>query len=107
VTGNLLADLPDASRAEITEILATGRDLRIERIVSRGQGSPSGFWYDQDEHEWVAVLAGSAVLILRMPDERLTLGPGDHALIPAHRPHRIETTAPDTETVWLAVFFRD
>ena len=105
--GNLLRDLPDASKVEITEILATGRDVRIERIVSRGQSTHEDFWYDQDEHEWVMVLSGSAGLEFEDPPERLALNPGDHILIPAHRRHRVPWTAPDTETVWLAVFFRD
>ena len=41
--------------------------LRIERIVSLGQASPPGFWYDQAEGEWVLVLAGAARL--RFADE--------------------------------------
>ena len=105
MTDNLLTDLPDASRAEITESLATGRDLRIERIVSKGQVSPDGFWYDQSEHEWVAVLSGSAELVLLDPHEHLTLRPGDHVLINAHRRHRVVATAAGVETVWLAVFY--
>lgn len=48
---NLLRDLPDAAAAETTEVLASRPGLRIERIVSLGQTSPSGFWYDQDETE--------------------------------------------------------
>ncbi|WP_291845577.1 hypothetical protein [Maricaulis sp.] len=105
MTGNLLTDLPDASRAEITQILAKGRNLRIERIVSKGQASPDAFWYDQSEHEWVALLSGSAQLELQDPDECLTLGPGDHVLIAAHRRHRVAATAAGAETVWLAVFY--
>jgi hypothetical protein len=34
--------------------------LRVERIVSLGQASAPGFWYDQAEGEWVLVLAGAA-----------------------------------------------
>ena len=34
----------------------------VERIVSTGQASPEGFWYDQDWTEWVVVLAGEAGL---------------------------------------------
>ena len=105
MTGNLFTDLPDASRAEITETLATGRDVRIERIVSKGQASPQGFWYDQAEHEWVSLLSGSAELALQDPDEHLMLGPGDHVLIPAHRRHRVVRTAANVETVWLAIFY--
>ena len=35
---------------------------RIERIVSEGHVSPEGFWYDQDEPEWVALIRGTAEL---------------------------------------------
>ena len=37
-------------------------NLRIERIVSFGHSSPEGFWYDQDQHEWVLPLKGAARL---------------------------------------------
>jgi len=107
VTGKLLENLPDARQAEITQILATGHDVRIERIVSHGQASPDGFWYRQDEHEWVALLSGAAELEFRNPDDRLSLVPGDHVLIPAGREHRVDSTRADAPSVWLAVFFRN
>ena len=53
---NLFADLPASLPEELVEVLAEGRHVRIERIVSTGQASPDGFWYDQDETEWVCVL---------------------------------------------------
>ena len=79
--------------------------LRIERIVSTGQCSPPDFWYDQAEGEWVLVLRGAARL--RFADEEADrwLGPGDWLEIAPHRRHRVEWTAPDEATVWLAVFF--
>ena len=45
----------------MTELLAAP-GLRVERIVSTGQASPPGLWYDQDRAEWVLVLSGSAGL---------------------------------------------
>ncbi|MFZ2003646.1 MAG: cupin domain-containing protein [Stellaceae bacterium] len=106
---NLLRDLPDAGAAEIVERLA-GNDkipgaARIERIVSHGQASPSGFWYDQDEAEFVVVLAGAARLEFA-DGEALALRPGDFADIAPHRRHRVAWTDPDRPTVWLAVFYR-
>jgi cupin 2 domain-containing protein len=102
---NLLRDVPDASAGEIVERLAGGRDVRIERIVSHGQASAAGFWYDQDEAEFVVVLAGAARL--RFGDgETLALGPGDWVDIAAHRRHRFKWTDPAAPTVWLAVFYR-
>jgi cupin 2 domain-containing protein len=109
VTGsahNLFAPLTGEHRGEVAGVLAEGEAVRVERIVSLGDASPPGFWYDQDEEEWVAVLLGGARLALRDPEEELSLGPGDHVTIRAHRPHRVEWTAPGEATVWLAVFYR-
>jgi hypothetical protein len=53
---NLLFPLPDALTTEQVATLLTKSSLRIERIVSLGQASPPGFWYDQAEGEWVLVL---------------------------------------------------
>ena len=102
---NLLRDLPDASGGEVTETLVAVPGLRIERIVSLGQASPAGIWYDQPEAEWVVVLAGAARL--RFADEAndRTLWPGDWLRIAAHRRHRIAWTDPCRPTVWLAVFY--
>jgi len=101
---NLLHNLPDARTGEIVERLAGGNAARIERIVSHGQASPDGFWYDQNEAEFVAVLAGAARL--RFADGEVSeLGPGDWVDIAAHRRHRVEWTDPDQPTVWLAVFY--
>jgi cupin 2 domain-containing protein len=33
----------------------------LERIVSFGQASPPGFWYDQPQVEWVLLLKGAAL----------------------------------------------
>jgi len=102
---NLLRDLPDAGAAEIVERLAGGAAMRIERIVSLGQASPPGFWYDQDEAEFVVVLAGAARLRFADEDAPRALGPGDHVDIAAHRRHRVDWTDPRMPTVWLAVFY--
>lgn len=52
--GDLFDQLPDARERERIEPLVEGAGFRLERIVSRGQASPEGFWYDQPEDEWVA-----------------------------------------------------
>ncbi len=36
--------------------------VMIERIVSTGQASPPGFWYDSPRAEWVVLLSGAASL---------------------------------------------
>lgn len=103
---NLLLDLPHALPDELVTVLRASEHVRIERIVSTGQASPPGFWYDQDGPEWVLVVQGSAGL--RFADEAAprTLRAGDVVDIPAHRRHRVEWTDPEVPTVWLAVHYR-
>ena len=103
MTANLFADLPADLSAELTHQLATSHSVRVERIVSRGHTSPPGFWYDQDETEWVLVVRGAARL--RFEDGCVELRPGDHVTIAARRRHRVEWTTPDEPTVWVVVFF--
>jgi cupin 2 domain-containing protein len=103
---NLLRDLPDARATEIFETLLQAPALRIERIVSHGQASADGFWYDQDEAEWVLLLSGAARLRFADEQEARALAPGDHLHIAAHRRHRVDWTDPAQPTVWLAVFHR-
>ena len=73
---NLLRDLPDAGAAEITDALVARPGLRIERIVSFGQASPPGFWYDQAWAEWVLVVSGSAAVEFEDECEARPLAPG-------------------------------
>jgi cupin 2 domain-containing protein len=102
---NLLSDLPTTLPAELVETLAASADVRIERIVSRGHASPESFWYDQDWHEWIAVLSGRGRV--RFDDgDVVELSAGSFLLIPAHRRHRVDWTDPAEHTVWLAVHYR-
>ena len=101
---NLLASLPDATAAEVTTPLLARAGMRFERIVSQGQASPEGFWYDQAEHEFVFLVQGYAEL--EFADERIvTLRPGDWLEIEAHVRHRVRCTATDEPTVWLVAFY--
>ena len=105
VVANIFADAgadADAAR-ELFEPLLTRPGVRIERIVSTGQTTPPGEWYDQAWDEWVLLLAGSAGLRFEGSDELVKLGPGDHLLITARQRHRVEWTDGHTPTVWLAV----
>jgi len=105
-SGNLLADIPDRLPAEQILSLADSPGAKIERIVSTGQASPPGFWYDQDETEWVFLIAGSAGLLIEGERFPRRLGPGDFVEIPAHVRHRVEWTDAGEATVWLAVHFK-
>lgn len=106
-SGNLFHDLPATLPEELLETLVRTPAIRLERIISTGQASPPDFWYDQDEHEWVMVLTGSARLLIEGEPAPRALGPGDYVLLPAHQRHRVEATDSQQATVWLAVFFRD
>jgi cupin 2 domain-containing protein len=101
--GNLFGDLPTTLPEEVFQTILTAPNVRIERIVSHGHASPEGFWYDQDQHEWVIVLQGAARL--RFEDSIIEMGCGDFVNIPAHRRHRVESTTPDEPTIWLAVHY--
>ena len=88
---SIFVDLPAASaEEELTDLLARP-GLRIERIVSTGQASPPGFWYDQAHDEWVILLSGAAGLAIDGETE-MRLSPGDYVLLPAHTRHRVTWT---------------
>lgn len=101
--GNFTSALPDASRSEVIEVLATfpGGRVAIERIVSEGQTTPPGEWCEQAWDEWVMVTKGSARLVFDAPFAEEVLAGNDWLLIPAGRRHRVSFTAPGT--VWIAV----
>ncbi|MGY8527557.1 cupin [Paracidovorax citrulli] len=125
-SGNLFASVdgdqqgPDAEERFDSVVQRPG--ARIERIVSTGQCSPPGFWYDNPHDEWVVLLQGSAGLRLRAspadaqakaqlpPGEdgeetEIVLAPGDWIHLPAHCRHRVDWTDALETTVWLAVHF--
>lgn len=90
---------------EVVESLIAGGQFRVERIVSTGQTTPPGQWYDQEQDEWVAMLSGAATLLFEDEPEPRRLDPGDYLHIPAHRRHRVEWTDPEQTTVWLAIHY--
>jgi cupin 2 domain-containing protein len=59
---NIFAHIPSALPEELIEPLFDAKGLRIERIVSHGHASSTNFWYDQDQHEWIVLMAGSATV---------------------------------------------
>ena len=102
--GNLGEGLPAPPLAgELTETLCHLPGLRIERIVSTGQATPDGEWYDQDSDEWVLLVAGAARLLIDGEDRERELAAGDWLLLPAHCRHRVTWTERDPPTVWLAI----
>jgi cupin 2 domain-containing protein len=97
-----LSELPDSSKEEIFTTLVNSGNVRIERIVSCGQKSPEGFWYDQNENEWVILLKGYATLEFEQSGI-IELHEGNHLNIPAHQ--KVLATSANPECVWLAVFY--
>jgi len=87
---------------EVFETLIQTPDLLVERIISCGQATPEGMWYDQEVDEWVVLVTGQATIRFE-PGETVELNPGDSLLIPAHRRHRVEYTSVDPRCIWLAI----
>ncbi len=105
--GNLLDDVRSGADAEEFRTLLARPGVRIERIVSTGQASPPGFWYDQGWDEWVLLIAGAASLEFDGEPAPRGLGPGDYLHIAPGRRHRVAWTDPDRPTIWLAIHAGD
>jgi cupin 2 domain-containing protein len=106
-SGNLFDDVSRSVAQEQVSTLAASAGVRIERIVSTGQASPPGFWYDQDRTEWVFLIAGSAGVLIEGETPPRVLHPGDYLELPAHVRHRVEWTDSGEPTIWLAVHVGD
>jgi cupin 2 domain-containing protein len=106
-TGNLRSGLPARLLPdEVVDLLVDRPGLRIERIVSTGQATPEGQWYDQDGDELVLVVDGAARLRIEGEQADRELCEGDWILLPAHCRHRVTWTRAEPPTVWLAIHFR-
>jgi cupin 2 domain-containing protein len=94
-----------AAAEEHVDALVEQAGVTIERIVSTGQASPPGFWYDCPRAEWVVLLSGAAALEFEGSAEPHPMKPGDHVLIEAHCRHRVAWTSGTEPSVWLAVYY--
>ncbi|RZM81927.1 cupin domain-containing protein [Leptolyngbya iicbica] len=99
---NLFQLAAAAPAEEVFEPLLQHPAARIERIVSCGQTTPPGEWYDQNEDEWVVLLQGQATLAYE-DGTTAELGPGDYVFLPAHCKHRVMATSQQPPCIWLAV----
>lgn len=99
---NLFLLPPAWGDGEKLEPLLSGEGVRIERIISTGQTTPPGQWYDQEGDEWVVLLQGEAELAFD-DGSRRRLVAGDPLFIPARRRHRVEFTSASPPCIWLAV----
>lgn len=88
--------------SEIYERLAEGKSVVVERIISTGQVTPDGKWFDQKQDEWVVLMQGEATIAYSNgPSAHLKAG--DYVFIPAHVKHRVEYTSADPPCIWLAI----
>ncbi len=104
--GNIFSDLPDSFTEEFFKNLLEGKAFKLELIVSSmGYSTPPGEWYDQQQHEWVMLLSGSAGLLLEGEEKVIELQTGDYIDIPAHKRHRVEWTDSEQKTCWLTIHY--
>lgn len=102
---NLFSTIPDSLPEEVFEDIVSTDTIRIERILSHGHSSPDVGWYDQSENEWVIVLKGQGIIEFENGTTSI-LNEGDFINIKAGVKHKVQSTAADTVTVWLAVFYK-
>jgi len=102
---NIFENIPASIPNEIFQDLIDSGDVRIERILSHGQATPEGQWYDQDRNEWIFLIKGRAGLLFEGNKNVVILNEGDTLNIPAHVKHRVEWTDSNETTIWLAVHY--
>jgi len=102
---NLFSDVSNADINEVFQTIKRHPQFHLERIVSHGQSTPVGEWFDQDTDEWVLLLKGSATLKIEKQSNCIDLVPGDMIEIPARCRHRVEKTAANGPTIWLALHY--
>ncbi|MEM6612768.1 MAG: cupin domain-containing protein [Cyanobacteria bacterium P01_C01_bin.72] len=99
---NIFALPSSLPNKELFESIVSTENILIERIISTGQSSPPGEWYEQDKDEWVILLQGGAILSYE-DNSIIKLTAGDYIFIPAHQKHRVEYTSSQPPCIWLAV----
>lgn len=99
---NIYQNIPTQLPEELFTLLLENKNVRIERIVSQGQRTPAGEWYEQIQNEWVIVLQGQAVIEYENTEPH-NLNVGDYLFIPAGTRHRVLWTSHAEQTIWLAI----
>jgi cupin 2 domain-containing protein len=103
---NLFSNVPNSLKNEVFETLLKTDHCILERIISSGQQTDPGEWYDQNTDEWVILLHGGAGLLFEGEREVRVMHPGDYVHIPAYHRHRVEWTEAGQKTIWLALHYR-
>jgi cupin 2 domain-containing protein len=94
---NLFADSAAPAAGERFDVLLKHRNLRVERIVSSADITPTPYVQSQDE--WVVLLRGDAEL--EVSGASVTLKAGDHLFLPAGTEHSVKRASEGA--LWLAV----
>ncbi|QEY32060.1 Nif11 domain/cupin domain-containing protein [Synechococcus sp. RSCCF101] len=102
---NLLCSSCPAPGQERLDVLLHQPTWRLERIHSNGFSHPEDVWCEQQEHEWVLLLRGSARLRFADEAQERDLSAGDQLWISAGRRHRVQRTDPDPGTIWLTLLW--
>ncbi|MEG0795239.1 MAG: cupin domain-containing protein [Odoribacter sp.] len=102
---NILSNIAGAGEEEQFNLLLNLPNCRIDRIVSSGHSSPKGFWYDQENDEFIYLVQGEATL--EFEDHQVTLKQGDYLHIPKNCKHRLERSSIEPICIWLCVFVID
>jgi len=103
---NIHSGIPNNIPEELFETLINSKNIKIERIISKGHKTPKGQWYDQDWNEFVILIKGRAAILFESNSVEIFLESGDYLDIPAHKKHRVEWTDEYVETIWLAVHYK-
>lgn len=99
---NILENTGGAGEEEQFNLLLKLPNCRIDRIVSAGHSSPKGFWYEQENDEWIMLVQGKATL--EFEDRLVEMKAGDYLFLPMNCKHRIEATSIEPVCIWLCVF---
>ncbi|MFZ4398615.1 MAG: cupin domain-containing protein [Bacteroidales bacterium] len=102
---NIFDIIQPFSDKELIDILFKNENIIIERIISFGNPSPDGFWYNQPNNEWVILLTGEAEIEYKNGD-KIYLKAGDYLLIPSNQEHRVSYTSKSPNCTWLCFYFK-
>ena len=92
--------LPEIEEEEIVDILKENENVKIERIISRGQVSD---WMVQEKREYVLLIQGNAVI--EFNDKTVEMKSGDTLFIEKSERHRVAYTSESPCCIWFCVHF--
>lgn len=98
---NIFENIELAGEEEQFDLLQKGLHYRIERIVTSGHSSPEGFYYEQENDEWIFLVQGE--VILEMEEKYVQMKTGDHLFIPKNCRHRIEKSSVEPVCIWVCI----